>query len=310
MVMEQFDYQGDRTVSHGSAQDTHVVETSMSLDSGEIWLVRYSWERSTSDVWTADHYFLHMCLSSRPGPARATYLDVDHVISEGLGPVMFVPPGRTVRSGGCSGSQLSLLCAMYPQMIERILGGQPCWNDAALAEGLHLDSPEVEWLLLKMYDEIRFPGFAQKVMAESLLNGAAVAVIRALGLHLKEPRRYRGGMAPWRMRLIRERILSDQPMPTLVELAELSRMSVRHLTRAFKEEKGITIAKFIEHAMAKRARALLSDTNLSIEEIARRQGFASPSSFSYAFRRAVGSRPIDFRRRFHPAAKFQPEITD
>ena len=78
-------------------------------------------------------------------------------------------------------------------------------------------------------------------------------------------------------------------------------MSVRHLTRAFKAETGMTIATFVEHAMVDRARILLSNSDHSIGEIATRLGFSTHSNFTYAFRRATGLLPAEFRRRSLPA---------
>ena len=299
--MHMTDLTVDRAETYVSAQESHIIEKSLSLGSGEVQIVQYTWDRPTTDVWTSNAYFLHMCLGARPGHARATYLDVDGRVSESIGRVMFVPPGRTVQSGSKRGTQRSLICFLSPLTIETILDGQPNLPNVVLAEGLHLNSPEVEWFLLKVYDVMHCTGFAQNFMVESLLGGLAVALVRTLRLHQDGTVASSGGLAPWRMQLIRERVLSDQSAPHLTELAGLCGMSVRHLTRAFKAETGMTIATFVEHAMVDRARILLSNSDHSIGEIATRLGFSTHSNFTYAFRRATGLLPAEFRRRSLPA---------
>jgi AraC family transcriptional regulator len=281
-----------------SALDTFTVEHQLDFGRGSVEVRRYSWLHETDDVWTSDSYFLHMCLTPRPSPASATFLDGGPRGLETVGRIMFVPPGRTVRSGGPRGRQRGIHCALSRDMVEGLLGRAPTWDSASLVEGLHLSGPEIEWLLLKMYSELRQAGFGADVVVESLANALAVALIRRFGMERSGERgRSVGGLAPWRMRLIRERVYADQAAPDLTELADLCGMSVRHLSRAFKSETGGTIAKFVEQAMIERARTLLTDADASVAEIARALGFSSSANFAYAFRRATGLRPSDLEGR-------------
>ena len=284
-----------------SALNHYETENALSLASGEIRIVQFDWHYPTSDVWTSESYFLHMCLTPRRTLAQATYVDVDRRISRSVGRVMLVPPGRIVQSAGGDGRERSMMCSLNPQLFTNLLGREPSWGDAALAECLHLNRPEVDCVLLKIYDELRNPGFAQETMVDLLLNTLAVTLTRTLKLHNQEPVNSQGGLATWRMRLIRERVFSDLPAPQLAELAQMCKMSVRHLTRAFRAETDMTIASYIEHAMVDRARQFLSNSDCSISEVAQRLGFSSPSSFTYAFRRATGSRPAEFRRQSYLA---------
>lgn len=284
-----------------SALDSHTNEHTLSLGMGDIQVVQYKWDRPTSDVWISDTYFLHMSLTPRPEPAQAAYVDSDRRMFRNIGRVMFAAPGRTVQTVGRNGRKKSLLCSLQPKLFENVLGREPNWDDATLGEGLALNRPEVDHALLRIYDELRNPGFAQEFMVESLLNALAITLVRTLRIHREEPATSIGGLAPWRIRRIRERVFSDQPAPQLGELAQLCNMSVRHLTRAFKAEADMTIASFVEHAMVERARRMLANSDCSISEIAECLGFASQSSFTCAFRRATGTRPAEFRRQFYPA---------
>lgn len=283
-----------------SAVRSFTVEHHLDFGRGCIEVRQYTWARETADVFTtADAYFLDLSLTPRPGPARGSYLDAGRRAVESLGRVMFVPPGRTVQTACANGRQRSMHCVLGAEMIDGLLPRKPAWDDAALAEGLHLSNPEIEWLLLKIYREVRQGDFGVEVMVESLANALAVALIRQFGLDKDDVRRSTGGLAPWRMRLIRERIQADQPAPGLTELADLCGMTVRHLSRAFKRETGQTIGKFVEQATIERARLMLVESAEPVGEIARRLGFASATSFAYAFRRATGLRPseVEGRRR-------------
>lgn len=282
-------------VPRRSAQDSLELVGRLQSEGGDAQLVRYNWHQPTADVWTTESYFLHICLSTRDGPAKAAYLDSNHRISGNIGKVWFVPPGMTMKSGGSSGSQLSLVCTLNSKLIESILHRVPVWHDSILAEGLRLKDPEVDWFLLRIYREIIHPGYAQDVMANVLINGLAIALIRALKLDREEPVRSAGGLAPWRLRLIEERVYADRPAPRMIELAELCGMSVRHLGRAYKTATGQTLGQFVEWVTIERARILINETTYSVTEIATRLGYATRASFVLSFRRVTGASPSEVR---------------
>lgn len=282
-----------------SALNSFTIESSLDFGHGLVEVRKYTWLHPTTDVWTADEYFLDIPLSRRPGPAQATYLDTTRRVSDRLGRVFFVPPGRTVESGTVQGEQRSMLCLLSAEMVDGLVGRSPTWSETKLAEGLSLNCPEVEWLLRRIYREVQDEGFAARVMVESLASALAVSLVRKFGLDVETSSSAAGGLSPWRMRLIRARVEEERSPPSLTELAALCDMSVRHLCRAFKAETGQTVARFIEDAVMERARALLSRDDAAICKVAQELGYSSVGTFSYAFRRATGARPSEVvaRRR-------------
>ncbi|MBJ7442044.1 MAG: AraC family transcriptional regulator, partial [Sphingopyxis sp.] len=73
-------------------------------------------------------------------------------------------------------------------------------------------------------------------------------------------------------------------------------MSPRQLTRGFRASRGHSIGDHIAQTRIDMAKRHLA-TSESVKEIAFALGFASPSSFAFAFRRATGSTPRQFRQR-------------
>ncbi len=80
------------------------------------------------------------------------------------------------------------------------------------------------------------------------------------------------------------------------ELAALCNVSIRQMTRGFKVSRGCSIGDYVEQRRMEAAKRLLMRGE-SVKTIAFAMGFSSPSSFTYAFRRAVGSSPSQFRQR-------------
>jgi AraC family transcriptional regulator len=256
----------------------------------------YEWKHEAQDNWKADAHVLDLALTPRPKPAWASFPNLVHMQRQPVGPMMFIPAGHTLRSGAAIGRLRTLTCIIATPKMGELLGRDPSFDGIDVAKALHLRNPEIEHLLLRVYQELRQPGFACELLIESLGNAIAIALIRDFGLDKAADRAPRyGGLAPWRLRRITERVHADQPAPDLAELAAICGMSVRHLTRAFRAETGTTIAAHVQGVTIERARTRLTDTAMPISEIARRLGFANASSFCYAFRRSTGLRPSELR---------------
>jgi LacI family transcriptional regulator len=74
-------------------------------------------------------------------------------------------------------------------------------------------------------------------------------------------------------------------------------MSRRSLERRFRSALGRSIAMEIRRAHIERAKQLLTNTTLSIEEVAQASGFTSATWLGVVFRRYVGESPTTFRQR-------------
>lgn len=89
---------------------------------------------------------------------------------------------------------------------------------------------------------------------------------------------------------------------TVVDLARRSLMSERSFSRRFLAETGTTPHRWITQQRVLRARQLLEQTGLGIDEVARTCGFGTPAMLRHHFRKAVGVTPGDYRRTFHESA--------
>jgi AraC family transcriptional regulator len=148
--------------------------------------------------------------------------------------------------------------------------------------------------MFRLAAEMRRPGFASEALVELITGQMAIELGRYYETITERP--VAGGLSPWRLRLIDERLAEMHDTPTLSELATLCNLSVRQLTRGFRASHGCSIGDHIARTRIESAKRLL-DTEESVKAIAYSMGFSSPSSFSYAFRRATGATPRQFRQR-------------
>ncbi|WP_437317135.1 GlxA family transcriptional regulator [Sorangium sp. So ce385] len=85
---------------------------------------------------------------------------------------------------------------------------------------------------------------------------------------------------------------------SLGDIARRAAMSVRSLSRHFKEQTGTTPLQWLLKARVRRAQALLETTPLSIERVASGAGFGSVAAFRQHFHRVAGTSPQAYRRAF------------
>lgn len=79
------------------------------------------------------------------------------------------------------------------------------------------------------------------------------------------------------------------------QLAKLTSWKTDHFTRIFKAQMNVTPYNYILSKRISKAQILLSETKLTISEIASELGFSTHSSFSTAFKKAIHQTPETYR---------------
>lgn len=259
-------------------------------------LVRFSNVDPVDRVLCDDHYWLDLSVTPRPRHVRACYPGrwSPHRF-ERIGKVFLVPPGCElhVRSDG-GAQQLSIICRFRPEMVDAVFADSFVWSDRVLEASLNIQSASIRGLLQRLAQEAGYPGAGSERLVELIAAQLVIELSRYFHQISEIP--LSGGLAPWRLRLITERLRQVREPPTLEELATLCKLSVRQLTRAFRASRGCSIGDYVASKRINHAKHLLA-TGASVKDIARDLGFSSSSSFCYAFRRATGVTPREFRQR-------------
>jgi AraC family transcriptional regulator len=272
------------------------VEAELRNPAATVQLARFHFDEPRDDfLHDRDSYWLDLCLTPRTRNARACYpAHWSPHRFERLGDVFAIPPGEAFHARTDAGKQTSLICQLRPELVRKWFEGDLEWTDRRLEASLDISSVSIRSLLYRLAAEARHPGFASDMLVELI----SVQIAIELGRYCESitDRRAVGGLSPWRLRLIDERLTELREAPTLGELASLCNLSVRQLTRGFRASRGCSIGDYAAQARIENAKRLLA-TEESVKGIAYSMGFSSPSSFAYAFRRATGSTPRQFRQR-------------
>jgi AraC family transcriptional regulator len=286
---------GTHTVQ-SSVRGAMEIESELCAPGTRVRLVHYHFPAPPHSRLRMDGKFrLDLCLTSRHRSARACYADLWNAQRfERIGAAFIVPPGQNVIA--CSDedrSTSSLVCELDADPILRCYDRLPEPTDPLLLASLDVRDPNVLRLLLRLAEEVRHPDFASGILVEAVAAQMAIELFRR-GATIVQ-RREQGGLAPWQLRRIDERLREVRETPTLAELAALCRISVRQLTRGFRVSRGCTIGRYVAGSQIEHAKQLLT-AGETVSAIADALGFSSSSNFCFAFRRALGVTPGQFRQ--------------
>jgi AraC family transcriptional regulator len=116
---------------------------------------------------------------------------------------------------------------------------------------------------------------------------------------------FKGGLAPWQRRrvveLLQEHLDGGLKLATL---AEECRLSVSHFARSFRKSFGTSAHRYLILHRVEIAKALLSETNNSLVEIAAQTGFSDQAALTRTFAAIVGATPAKWRREHSRRSTF------
>jgi transcriptional regulator GlxA family with amidase domain len=188
------------------------------------------------------------------------------------------------------------LRARYPKVRveeDRIfIGDGPVWTSAGMTAGIDL--------ALALVEEDLGPEMARTVARRLVLYhrraGGQSQFSSLLDLEPKSDRIQT--VLTYVRRNLARRLSVD-------ELAEVANLSPRQFSRAFQAETGQTPAKAVENLRLEGARALMEDTNHTLDVVAQETGFGDRNRLRRAFLRAYGQPPQVIRTQSRGCASIE-----
>lgn len=239
-----------------------------------------------------DAYRVDFCLT----PRLSSRMRFDRWTShrfERPGRIFVVPPGESLAVWNELGQESVIVAYLFTDSVSGWLDGPIEPNGDPLDKSITISNRGIEHLMLRLRDEARSPGVASDIMVEGVAMQLAVELQRHYGVPASQTPA--GGLAPWRLRRIDERLKSSNEPASLTELAGLCGLSVRQLSRGFRASRGQSIGQYAADHRIERAKEALVRYR-SVKSVAGQMGFSSTAAFSAAFRKATGLAPTEFRR--------------
>ena len=270
------------------------VDVRVQTGIGDVSIVREQFDSPYDSVGQAKASH-HLQLSLLPFPQASTACFEDfwgpHRF-ERIGHLFLLPAEARLHMRSACRKQHSLVCELRPPAIRAWFDTDFEWTDKRLIGSLDIGSNEVRRLMRAILTEVHKPGFAKEAMIELLT--AQICVTLARHFRTLDRETPKGGLAPWRMRLIDEYLEADLGGANITSLARHCGLSPRHLSRAFESSSGQTLGAYIAQLRVDLARKMLT-AGASVKQTAHAAGFSGPTNFATAFRRATGYSPRQYR---------------
>lgn len=208
---------------------------------------------------------------------------------------------------------LILLETELPRMdgfsVCRLLKADPATRDIPVIFLTSNNRPEhrIEGLTVGAVDYISKPYESAEVLARIRIHLELAARCKEVAAPAANPTVHHPDMVVFNAasKLISERLRS---IPSLAEIARMTGTHEKKLSHIFRQQTGQTVFAFIREERIQHGRKLLSDTDLSVQEIADQVGFQNACNFSTAFKERFQMTPSRFRQALRSAGEPEPEL--
>jgi AraC family transcriptional regulator len=208
-------------------------------------------------------------------------------------PAVWVRVPGDAQHGAWRGSTELQLLFVSPAQVEAVLGAP--WGRTGLTRWRAPTS------------DLPFVGEVLTAMASDIEDGYPAgpltgdALVLALLTHLEGRAAAPASPGPRvlgrRLAAVRDHIEANLARPLrIAELAEVACVRPRRLADLFAAETGCSPHRYILQRRVERAKSLMGDPGLTVEQIARAVGFSDGSQLAKVFRRHMGEAPGPYRR--------------
>ncbi|WP_294570078.1 helix-turn-helix domain-containing protein [uncultured Arthrobacter sp.] len=154
----------------------------------------------------------------------------------------------------------------------------------------------VKHIGLAMLAEMEAGGAGGRVYGDALATALATHLLRNHGASPQAAPDGRGGLPRSALRRVTDFVNDNLSMDLgLSEMAGVANLSRYHFSRQFKRSTGLTPHQYVIGRRVKRARELLSKTDLSVGDVASVVGFTHQSHLAHHVRRQFGVAPSALR---------------
>jgi AraC family transcriptional regulator len=204
-------------------------------------------------------------------------------------------PGKVRMHSIGEGGVLTVLRCRFDHNTFAAMTALSDWDARRLRQCAALRSKSLMALARRVQREVAAPGFSSEIAIAAYADLMMIEIGRLF--HDRREPKARGGLAPWQLARIDEMMRAAHgAWPNVGEMAAACGVSRSHLSRAFAQATGVTLAAHAEALRLERAKALMGRSGVSMSAVAAELGFATPSAFGAAFRRATGQSPLRYAR--------------
>jgi AraC family transcriptional regulator len=219
-----------------------------------------------------------------------------------FGKVMFFPAGvpyRTRRFNQAERNRM-VVCRFSNQLDDMLSNLSGLWTPDLLRRCLDINCGRIEVAVQRLSQEIMHPGFASEQLLDNIISSIAIDLVRYFKAEAGEMpvsvSRVKSLSEVHLKRITDFIVNAREGCPTAAQLADVCGMTPSSFRQRFKQTTGKSLHAYIEEVRLSRAKAFLTDTEMSMKEIAYELGFTHQATFTSSFRRATGTSPTGYRQ--------------
>jgi AraC family transcriptional regulator len=169
--------------------------------------------------------------------------------------------------------------------------------DCGLESGVGIADPFIARLAKSLLPALERPREANQLFVEDTALSLQIHFARKYGEIGRVDAFFRGGLAPWQERRVKE-TMSEHGLgaPTVAQLARECQLSRSQFFRAFRRSTGKTPHRWLLLSRLEKSKTLLLKSDSTIAEIARACGFVDQSHLTRVFSTNIGMSPGAWRR--------------
>lgn len=191
-----------------------------------------------------------------------------------------------------------LVMRFAPAFLRHVAGENGLDPDAVeLRPSLDGRDDAVKHVGLAMLAEMEGGGAGGRVYGDALATALATHLLRNYGTSPQAMSEVKGGLPRGTLRRVTDFVNDNLSTDLgLSEMAGVANLSQYHFSRQFKRSTGLPPHRYVIQRRVERARELLSNTDLSVGDVASAVGFTHQSHLAHHVRRHFGVAPSSLRR--------------
>jgi len=214
-----------------------------------------------------------------------------------VGQLMFFPPDVETAAMAENGAEnRSLALRIESDWFEEISGTNTRTLCPQPAECSDFRDLNIEHAMRRIAAELLNPSPYSRLILESCSSSIVADVAMRFGRERRQLHVTFDTLSERRIKYIEEFVLNyENGVPTLAEISNELGLTVGYLRKIYRNTTGRTLYSLIEELRLERARTLLADSSVPLKVVAHRLGYCTASAFSFAFRKATGATPRQYR---------------
>ena len=221
------------------------------------------------------------------GESRSTLTDA-------RGKMTFVPLGSSAEGWNCFKRRVSSAIAVH---LAPPASGHDANDISKIHPALYFENANLKATLEKFRSVVDGSGIDDHAYAETLGLLLLWELRHAADPHDRRLKPVRGGLTGHQLKRIKEFVDAHVSKEIgITELAGLIGLSPFHFIRAFKYSVGLSLYQYVLSERISVAKEMLSESDLSIADVALAVGFSGASQLNRVFRKLIGVTPAAFRR--------------